>query len=579
MRWSLLLVAIVLVSQSARADYINLIQADQCESIIEIYIEDGRIRVTFEIGERDYPYFHQVIPGRYLEGGFADSDREQLFRDFQQRGFRIVADGRLLEGDVGRIERVDRVYRSSLYTGRVDTLNTTISPFVVFVEIVYAIEGRPDRISFLPPMDSGDVVTLANIGFVAYHKNIPVNDIRYMSQKINLNLDWNDPWYSRFDNRNLTRHHRSSLMSYLYVEPYEVRHEIVVRIKDLDEWMEMPWSLDDYIQVKEQDSLKAAVASFLASRNHVRVDGELVAPIIDRVHFIQVRLAGIQVLEVPEPQPYSSAIIGVILAYPTGGIPDEVTIDWDMFSETIQTVPTISTDPAGPMPYNLTPDDSVLVWTNFLKTYQLPTISEVLITNMTVRIPFFSIVILIILVLLFRRSGWQVRSLLSARKSLVMTLVVVAVLSLPIGYRLEIPFVKKRSFSSPEAEVLLSSLLKNTYRAFDFREESDIYDKLAVSSEGELLATIYLQTRKSMEIENQGGAQAKIKMVTLLAVKEVDASSEGVAYRCQWQVDGTVGHWGHIHNRSNRYDAILGVRPVEGVWKLYEMDIIDETRL
>ncbi len=578
-RRSLLLFLLSLGALSARADYINLIQADRCESIIEIYIEDGQIRVTFEIGERDYLYFHQVIPARYLEGGFTDSDRERLFRDFQQNGFRIVADGRLLEGEVGRIERVDRVYRSSLYTGRVDTTNTTISPFVVFVEIVYEIEGRPDRISFLPPMDSGNDVTLANIGFVTYHKKIPVNDLRYMSQEINLNLDWSDPWYSRFDNRNLTRHHRSSLMSYLYVEPYEVRHEIVVRIKDLDQWMTMPWSLDDYIEIEQQDSLKTAVAAFLASRNHVKIDGELVTPIIDRVHFIQVQLSGIQILEEPERQPYSSAIVGVILAYPTGGIPGEVTIDWDMFSETIQSVPTISTDPAGPMPYDLTPDDSVLVWTNFLKTYRLPTISEVKITNAVVRIPIFTILLVLVFVFLLYRSGWQFGSLFSVRKGLLVTMGIAAVVLMPLGPNVKVPFLKKRSFSSPESTELISSLLKNTYRAFDFREESDIYDKLAVSNDGELLATIYLQTRRSMEIENQGGARAKVKDVALLQVEEVSGPDDGLAYRCRWQVRGTVGHWGHLHNRTNQYDAVISVSPVNGVWKIRKLDIIEEVRL
>jgi hypothetical protein len=578
-RFYLLSVLFALGAVSVRADYINLIQADQCESIIEIYVEDGQIRVTFEIGERDYPYFHQVIPGRYFDGGHTEPEKAGFFKDFQKNGFRVVADGRLLEGEVGRIERVDRIFRSSLYTGKVDTSNTTISPFVVFVEIVYAIEGRPDHISVTPPMESGYDVTLANIGFVAFHKNIPVNDLRYMSQEINLNLDWNDPWYSRFDNRNLTRHHRSSLMSYLYVEPYEVRHEMVVRIKDLEQWIEMPWSLDDYVEIEQQDSLKAKIAEFLASRNHVKIDGELVPPIIDRVHFIQVALSGIQILEDPIRQPYSSAIVGVILAYPTGGIPGEVTIDWDMFSETIQTVPTISTDPAGPMPYILTPDDSVLVWTNYLKTYVLPTISEVKITNAVVRIPVFSILLVLILGFLLYRSGWQFGALFSARKKSVIVMGIIAIVLLPIGYDAEIPFLKKNSFSRPESAELISSLLKNTYRAFDFREESDIYDKLAVSSEGDLLATIYLQTRQSMEIENQGGAQAKVKDVTLLQVEEVSGPDDGLAYRCQWQVSGTVGHWGHLHNRTNQYDAVINVRPVNGVWKLRDLDIIEEIRL
>ena len=121
--------------------------------------------------------------------------------------------------------------------------------------------------------------------------------------------------------------------------------------------------------------------------------------------------------------------------------------------------------------------------------------------------------------------------------------------------------------------------MKNTYRAFDFRDESDIYDKLAISNDGDLLSTVYLQTKKSMVIENQGGAKAKVKEVSILDVKELDADGEGLPYECKWNVNGTVGHWGHIHQRTNQYHAILNVRSVDGVWKLYGLDMIEEVRL
>ena len=46
-----------------RADMINLIRADQCESIVEMSITEYRLSLFLEIGERDYPdvkrdYYH-----------------------------------------------------------------------------------------------------------------------------------------------------------------------------------------------------------------------------------------------------------------------------------------------------------------------------------------------------------------------------------------------------------------------------------------------------------------------------------------------------------------------------------------
>jgi hypothetical protein len=40
-----------------------------------------------------------------------------------------------------------------------------------------------------------------------------------------------------------------------------------------------------------------------------------------------------------------------------------------------------------------------------------------------------------------------------------------------------------------------------------------------------------------------------------------------------------VGHWGHVHQRSNGYQAELEIAPVDGVWKLTGLEIIDEQRL
>ena len=246
-------------------------------------------------------------------------------------------------------------------------------------------------------MEEGLKGTRANIGFVTYHKNIPVNDLRYLSQPSTLNLNWDDPWYSKYDNINLRRHHQSSLMSFLYVDPYEVRHEVLVRVKDLEEWLNLEYELDDTIEVEEQDALKEKISVFLVNRNIVTIDGKVGRPIVDKIHFVKWSLAGIQIQELKEPMDYSSAVIGVIFAYPHDSIAQNITVDWDMFSERIREVPNVATDPAGPMPYTLKQDDHILVWKNYLKKYKLPTISEVEVSY--AKIPVFYLIALVFIIL------------------------------------------------------------------------------------------------------------------------------------------------------------------------------------
>ena len=228
LRFFILIIVLLFYGLPVKADFISLIRADQCETIIEVYIEDDRIRVTYEIGLNDWKYFKEIIPKDLLNEEILEYIQSQDENHFFNQVFSINADGKNLLGDIVQQEVM------------------------------------PKKVVITPPMEEGLKGTRANIGFVTYHKNIPVNDLRYLSQPSTLNLNWDDPWFSRYDNINLRRHHQSSLMSFLYVDPYEVRHEVLVRVKDLEEWLNLEYELDDTIEVEEQDTLKEKISAFLS---------------------------------------------------------------------------------------------------------------------------------------------------------------------------------------------------------------------------------------------------------------------------------------------------------------------------
>jgi hypothetical protein len=95
-----------------------------------------------------------------------------------------------------------------------------------------------------------------------------------------------------------------------------------------------------------------------------------------------------------------------------------------------------------------------------------------------------------------------------------------------------------------QARALLQTLLKNVYRAFDFREEEDVYDKLAVSVSGDLLADIYLQSRHFSRVQQAGGAQTKIKAVGVEQARAQRLDGNGLTYALhgRWTALGRVGH-------------------------------------
>ncbi len=588
-----LLSVLVLSISTARADWINLTGAETSPNIAEIYILDDHVKLVLEVYIGDLEAFDELIPDDWVKDPVVQRPGSaKRLQKFSSETFQFMTEmGEKLAAQLQLVEPRLRKDRQSPFAGMINPYTRQRVPEpptdkrVLYAELVYPFKKKPKELTIVPPLDK-EGRAIVTIGFIAYHKAVPIIDFRYLGTPAHLTLDWEDPWYSKFENPNLKRHHKSALMSFLYVEPYEVRHEILTRVKDLEEWMDLGLRGDEYIEVDELEPLKKRIGEFLLGRNPVLVDGRLLKPILDRTNYVKVGLTGIQLLEQPERLEISIAIVGVIIAYITEGIPQEVTVDWELFTDQIQKVPVTAIDPAGPLLSYVEPQDNVHTWTNFLKNYQLPTVEAVAVAGTLgrVNVPVGSLACLAILL----PVGWQIRTRKQRGKSVTVPMVATVVLlgaSLAAYPYAQVSVAKPTAIAGnlegEPAQVLLHTLLKNVYRAFDFREEEDVYDKLALSVSGDLLASIYLQNRKSFAVQKAGGAQAKIKEVEILdaAAEKISERPLAFAFKSKWTAMGTVGHWGHVHTRKNLYDAIVTVEAVEGNWKITNLELLEEKRV
>ncbi len=588
-----LLSVLVLSISTARADWINLTGAETSPNIAEIYILDDHVKLVLEVYIGDLEAFDELIPDDWVKDPVVQRPGSaKRLQKFSSETFQFMTEmGEKLAAQLQLVEPRLRKDRQSPFAGMINPYTRQRVPEpptdkrVLYAELVYPFKKKPKELTIVPPLDK-EGRAIVTIGFIAYHKAVPIIDFRYLGTPAHLTLDWEDPWYSKFENPNLKRHHKSALMSFLYVEPYEVRHEILTRVKDLEEWMDLGLRGDEYIEVDELEPLKKRIGEFLLGRNPVLVDGRLLKPILDRTNYVKVGLTGIQLLEQPERLEISIAIVGVIIAYITEGIPQEVTVDWELFTDQIQKVPVTAIDPAGPLLSYLDPTDRVHTWTNFLKNYELPTVQEVSVAESLreLSIPMGSLVCLAALI----PVGWQVRTRARGGKSVTVPIVTAVAL---LGATMVLypyahvsvakPAAIAGSLEDEQAQGLLHTLLKNVYRAFDFRDEEDVYDKLALSVSGDLLASIYLQNRKSFAVQKAGGAQAKIKEVEILdaAAEKISERPLAFALKSKWTAMGTVGHWGHVHMRKNLYDAIVTVEAVDGNWKITGLELLEEKRV
>jgi len=573
----LVLLLSVAAVPALRADAIVITQAMTASTIAEVFIERDGIRVELEIGGRDLPGFRHLMPdGVWERMGFEPEPLAKRLGRFFREDMAIRTDGGPpLPGRVQELGLRKRVVRDVI-NGQPVPQPEGEGEDVVFAVLEYAFRGRPDTLTLSSPgTESG--APAATIGFVAYHVTLPINDFRYLSAEETLDLDWSDPWYSRFRNRNLWRQYNSPMNAFLYIEPFEVRTEIIVRPVDMEAWLDL--GLDDLetIPVDMQYDLQMKIAEFLAEHQDLRIDGEPVQPELDRVNFLRRTLRTSTVISPPEELDKFSATLGVIFVAPTEGLPQEASITWDLFNERIQRIPAASTDEAGPLRTFLMPDDNVLLWKNFLKNPTLPTLVTIAPPpGLPVRIAgvagWLFAGLLVVGVVMQVKRGKKEQTTAGRRWGALATLLILAAASFAVSL--------PQRMTDKRAGEVVSSLLHNIYRSFDFRGEEAIYDVLDHSVSGDLLTQIYLETRRGLELASQGGACAKVKEIEMLSVEPHELSGEpGFSARCVWNVAGSVGHWGHVHTRTNQYEADLTIQPIDGRWKLTGLEVLQEERL
>ena len=582
-----------IVRNPAYADWISLSGAENAPNIAEIHINDDHVKVDLEIFVNDMVTFDQLIPDEFFKG--SDIKRPPLaerMRRFSNEGLQIIADqGQKLQASLKLVEPRLRKERPSLFAGKINPYTRQLIPGppedkrVLYAELVYPFLKKPKSLTIIPPLDEKGLSQVP-ISFVTYHQGVPIHDFKYLSESSTVTLDWDDPWYSRFDKKALKRWQTGGVMSFIYIEPYEVRHEVLARVKDLAAWIDLDLRGNEFIEADENKELKKRVGEFFLKRSNVLIDGKKLRPILDRTSLVKYSTTASTFLEQPERLPINTAMVGVIITYLTAGMPQEVKNEWDLWSDRIQKVPTNAIDPAGGLPSFVTPEENVHVWKNFLKQYTIPTVEKVVISDSmrAFQIPLGSILCLIILL----PVAWQIRKRKQSGKPFVtqvgqMLLLIVASMLLYPYLNVSVArlgFGASR-MTNDEGQVILRSLLKNVYRAFDFRDEGDVYDKLAISASGDLLGDLYLQNRKSFRVKQAGGAVARVKKIDVSDVKVQNNSRNTRAFdlRSRWTAVGTVGHWGHLHTRQNQYEAIVTIEPVEGAWKIIGLELIEEQRI
>jgi hypothetical protein len=571
MRIRIICLLLILMPLQAFADAIVRSTAMFADTIAEYFVEEDHVRLELEIGEADIDSFRNLLPDQiYQQLGFGDDPLEDRLRLFMNRDMAVFNSGKPLPGFVRDMGPATRPRRDEI-TGEELPTSDEEAVLVVGATMIFPFEGRPAALTLAAPMTTG----LANIGFVLYHLGVAVNDFRFLSSGYEVQLDWDDAWYSTFPQRALKRQYDSPMTGFIYVEPFEVRKEIIVRPHDIQQWVDLGLEGKDMIRADQQDEIKRKVVEFLEPHFKVKIDGVAVEGTLDRVNFLRRTLTSSTVVDQQDIE-LLPATLGVIYVFPTGGLPQSVEMEWDIFTEKMQRVPSASVDQAGPLPVILEPDFNILRWDNYLKFPDIPTLVDIqsppgAIQKAAAWGQWVMLVLSLVIFIYILRSQKSRAGLPGAAVAALAMCALIAVFLFHQN--------RQSRMNQERVHELVGDLLHNVYRAFDYRGEEVIYDVLAQSASGELLTDIYLETRRGLELANQGGARVKVKEIEVQESSLIDSRGDSLTVESRWAVFGSVGHWGHIHQRKNGYHARLEISEIDGTWKLTGLEILEEERL
>ncbi len=398
-----------------------------------------------------------------------------------------------------------------------------------------------------------------------------------------------DEWYQKQKDETLGITSYSAVYSFLYITDYEVRHEILIPLLTLEESVLIARADDAFLEIAEQDAAREQIAAYFTAGNPLEIDGVRVQPVVRRIDFYGLDFKDFAQRVERRRVPLSSARVGVILSYSTKGTPSRVQVTWDRFNRFIWTVnmivyafedtlrATLSRlgmenkyswqNPGRPPPPPLTQVDMTLPPR---PRWSLPVVS-------------------LGCILLWPGLIWLLWRRAAAARSYVFGSALVAAVAAGVWpwarWELDNPFMPPSTASADQATAIFAALHKNIYRAFDYRQENDVYDALAKSVDGPLLGELYLQVRRGLEMQEQGGAVSRVREVKMVSGQKEPArfaatsDPRGFDYRCRWTVAGTVEHWGHLHARTNEYEARFTIEPRAGAWKITSMEVLNEKRL
>lgn len=377
----------------------------------------------------------------------------------------------------------------------------------------------------------------------------------------------------------------SSVYSFVYLEPGEVRHELLIPLASLASVLPIEHADPAFLEIPEQEAAAGLIRDWLAQVNPARINGTDVATEFSRIDFYGLNLRDFARQAEARRVSFASGRVGIILRYlPLDNYVTDVELRWDTFHSSMRKIRSVVVPWTGEIErFEFSrfkaSEDNIFRWS--ADEQEVPGLAEPVPRELPemprLRVPLVScaLVFCVLLVPFITKRQWQGT----------LVCLVLAAACWPIaGTEIPHPLKPVPRLSSVKAREIAQRLHSGTYQALDFGTERRIYLALDQFVDGPLLESLYLRLREGLAVREQGGAVARVASIeyvdgTLPASSADSPEWPGYRFRTTWIVAGTVEHWGHVHERRNRFSAVVNIEPRDGWWKITNMQVDSQESL
>jgi hypothetical protein len=491
------------------------VQQDRVDVELKVLVEDLVLYYPVSADERD------VYPAAALRKA------AEPHRNFVLDGLRLLdEEGKQLSGEITAVD-LSRITDKGVALTEIKQVSVTYS-------LRYSPKAKPGFLTVSQTFGGEKAILPAMMDCQVKQLGV-VLDVPHpilSGQTLTTKFDWTKPptppknWRELKERRSERLKQQlgiasySGLYSFFYITPHEVRHEILIPLLTLDEWTSIKRKDAAFLEVAEQKVAAYQVAKFFQQGNPVSINDSVVKPVVARVNFFGLDIRDFAMNAEPRRVSVAQARVGIMLSYPSKGVPSKVHAKWETFSKFAPFLKSVIYEFNKPaIEHFFRPDEATFYWSS---------------TNVD------------------QQSESVVKAVTSTGR---------------------VPAAK-------QAEQISHSLIRNVYQAFDFHGEQETYDALNAVVDGPLLRSLYLQIRRSLLMAEQGGSRSRVLDVQPVSGTIIGTPSQReFQIELRWRVSGEVEHWGHIHTRENEYVGKLSVKNADGFWKLAELKFLNRKRV